>query len=92
MPHGEKSDEGKVGDVGPIRGMADENETLGDAVSRVGFEPAKVGRKTVSQGKRRESLKRWASKEPDKWSFGALLRIVPRFERSAATGRLRKLG
>lgn len=46
--------------------MADENETLDDALSRVGFEAAKVGRKTMSQGKRRESLKRWASKGPDK--------------------------
>lgn len=46
--------------------MAGDNETVGDALTRAGFEPAKVGRKIVSQGKRRESLKRWAAKEPDK--------------------------
>ncbi len=69
MPPGGKNDEGKAGrDVGPIGGMADENGTLGDALSKVGFEPAKVGRKIVSQGKRRESLKRRASKEPDRAS------------------------
>lgn len=66
MPHGGRDDEGKAGDVGPIGEMADDNETLGDALLKVGFEPARVGRKTASQGKRRESLKRWNSKDPDK--------------------------
>lgn len=66
MPHGGKNDEGKAGDVGPIGEMADDNETLGDALSKVGFVPAKVGRRTVSQGKRRENLRRWNAKDPDK--------------------------
>jgi len=63
MPHHGKKDEDEVGDVGSI---AADNETLGDALSKVGFEPAKVGRKIVSQGKRRESLTRWTSKKPGK--------------------------
>lgn len=65
MAHSGKSDKGKAGLVGPTGQMADDNETVGDALSKVGFEPAKVGRKIVSQGKRRESLKRWASRKPD---------------------------
>ncbi|MCM2475663.1 hypothetical protein HGO38_19495 [Rhizobium sp. CG5] len=66
MPDHGKKDEGEAGDAGSIGEMADDNETFGDALSKVGFEWAKVGRKIVSQGKRRESLKRWGSKEPDK--------------------------
>lgn len=65
MPHGGKNDEGKGGVSGPIGEMSDDKETVGDALSKVGFEPAKVGRKVVSQGHRRESLKRWASRKPD---------------------------
>lgn len=66
MPHHGKKDERSAGDVDSIGAMVDANETLGDALSKVGFEPARVGRKTVSQGKRRESLRRWSSKDPDK--------------------------
>ncbi|TBZ57135.1 hypothetical protein [Rhizobium leguminosarum] len=65
MSNGGKNDEGKHDAVGPIGEMADDNETVGQALSKVGFEPAKVERKIVPQGKRRESLKRWASKKPD---------------------------
>lgn len=66
MPDHGKKDEGESGDAGAIGAMTADNETLGDALSKVGFEPAKVGRKIVSQGKRRESLKRWGSREADK--------------------------
>ncbi|RUL96477.1 hypothetical protein EEQ99_30595 [Rhizobium anhuiense] len=65
MPHGEKNDDGEGSVIGPIGEMSADNETVGDALSKVGFEPAKVGRKIVTQGKRRESLKRWASRKPD---------------------------
>ncbi|WP_165823451.1 hypothetical protein [Metarhizobium album] len=58
MPDHGKKDEAEAGEAGAIGEMAADNETLGDALSKVGFEPAKVGRKIVSQGKRRESLKR----------------------------------
>lgn len=63
MPHHGKKDDDEVGGTGSI---AADNETFGDALSKVGFEPAKVGRKIVSKGKRRESLTRWTSKEADK--------------------------
>ncbi|MBB3427966.1 hypothetical protein FHT85_004975 [Rhizobium sp. BK312] len=63
MPHHGKKDEDEAGDTGSI---APHNETLGDALSKAGFEPAKVGRKIISQGKRRESLKKWTSKDADK--------------------------
>lgn len=63
MPHHGRKDEDEAANSGSV---AADNETLGDALSKVGFEPAKVGRKIVSQGKRRESLKRWTSTEPDK--------------------------
>jgi hypothetical protein len=56
MPHDEKNPAGIAGDVGPIGETADENETFGEALSKAGFEPAKVGRKIVPQGKRRETL------------------------------------
>lgn len=55
MPHDGENDEGKVGDFGPNCEMAVDQETLGDVVPKIGFGPAKVGRKTVSQGKRREN-------------------------------------
>ncbi|RCW24667.1 hypothetical protein DFR48_1054 [Ciceribacter lividus] len=63
MPNHGKKDGDEAGDAGSI---AADNETLGDALSKVGFVPAKVGRRTVSQGKRRENLKRWNAKDPDK--------------------------
>jgi len=66
MPHHGKKDAVEAGDVGSIGEMAADNETLGDALLKVGFESAKVGRKIVSQGKRRENLKRRATKSPDK--------------------------
>ncbi|MGE6743065.1 hypothetical protein ACQKGC_22600 [Allorhizobium pseudoryzae] len=67
MPDHGKKDEGEAGDAGAIGAMTADNETLGDALSKVGFQPAKAGRKIVSQGKRRESLKKWGgSREPDK--------------------------
>ncbi|RDJ10134.1 hypothetical protein B5K05_13470 [Rhizobium phaseoli] len=66
MPHGGKNDQSKAGDVGALRVTAVDQETVGDALSKVGFEPAKVGRKIVSQGKRRENLKRPAYRVPDK--------------------------
>ncbi|CAN7388194.1 hypothetical protein LJR235_002298 [Pararhizobium sp. LjRoot235] len=65
MPHGGNNDEGTPGDVGAIGEMAGDNETVGDALANLGFEPAKVGRKIVSQGKRRENLKRRATKSKD---------------------------
>lgn len=63
MPHHGKNDEDEAGETGSI---APDNETLGDALSKAGFESTKVGRKIVSQGKRRESLKRWTTNDPDK--------------------------
>lgn len=57
MPHDDHA-AGKAGDVGPIGKTADANESFGEALSKAEFEPAKVGRKIVSQGKRRETLKR----------------------------------
>ncbi len=41
-----------------------DNDTLGEALKKAGFKPAGVGRKTVSQGKRRETLKKRVSKDP----------------------------
>ncbi|ASY62557.1 hypothetical protein SJ05684_c11010 [Sinorhizobium sojae CCBAU 05684] len=58
MSHGGKDDAGKAGDAGRIGEEADHDETLGEALSREGFEPAKVGRKVMSQGRRREPLKK----------------------------------
>lgn len=65
MPNGGKDDRAKAGDVGPI-GKTDDDETMGEALAREGFEPARVGRRTVSQGKRREPLRKRASEKPDK--------------------------
>ncbi len=45
-------------DVEPLGEPAGDNETFGKALSRAGFEPAKGGRRIVSQGKRREALKK----------------------------------
>lgn len=41
-------------------------ETFDEALSDVGFEAAAVGRKKVSQGKRRQRLKKRAYQNPDK--------------------------
>ncbi|MBY5505320.1 hypothetical protein HFO81_07140 [Rhizobium leguminosarum] len=65
MPRSEKNDKAKPVDVGPL-GKTDDNETFGEALSRTGFEPAKVGRRIVSQGKRRETLKKRVSENAEK--------------------------
>lgn len=65
MPNGGKNDAAKAGDVGPIGETSNDNECC-EALSKAGFEPAKIGRKTVSQGKRRETLKKRAFEKPDK--------------------------
>ncbi|MEY9582729.1 hypothetical protein [Sinorhizobium fredii] len=61
MARGGKDETAKAGDVAPLGKTADDNGTFGEALSRAGFEPAKVGRKVVPQGKRRETLKKRAS-------------------------------
>lgn len=66
MPRGEKDEIAETGAVRPLGKTADDNETFGEALSKAGFEPAKVGHRVVSQGKRRETLKKRASKNPDK--------------------------
>ena len=58
MPQGGKSDVGKTGDATRIRKSEGGTETFGEALSKIGFVPANAGRKIVSQGKRRESLKK----------------------------------
>ncbi len=64
MPHHGKNDRDGADAI------ADLNETLADALSdarsKVGYDPPKVGRKIVSQGKRRESLKKRTAKDPEK--------------------------
>ncbi|NEJ82070.1 hypothetical protein GR268_36350 [Rhizobium leguminosarum] len=64
MPHEGKNYPGKSADVDQIEETTRDKETLSDALSKAGFEPAKVGRKIVSQGKRRESLKKRVFKAP----------------------------
>lgn len=66
MPRGSKDETAKAGDVGRLRDTADDNETFGAALSKEGFEPAQVGRRVVSQGKRRETLKKRVSDNADK--------------------------
>ncbi|ANL51570.1 hypothetical protein AMC86_CH00372 [Rhizobium phaseoli] len=66
MPGGGKNETDKPGDIGPLRKTADDSEMFGEALLRAGFEPAKVGRRVVSQGKRRETLKRRAAENADK--------------------------
>lgn len=61
MPQDGRDVAEKAGDVGSIEETADASETLGEALSKAGCEPAKIGRKIVSQGKRRERLKRPAN-------------------------------
>ncbi|MBW0366697.1 hypothetical protein [Ensifer adhaerens] len=65
MPRDENNDKAKPVDLGPL-GKANDNETLGEALSRAGFEPAKVGRRISSQGKRRETLKKRVRDNEDK--------------------------
>lgn len=66
MPQGGKNDLGKSGEFSPTQEPAADNETLGEGLSKEGFEPAKVGRKILSQGKRRETLKKRAPQNSDK--------------------------
>lgn len=66
MPRRGKHQSTEADDVGPLRETADDNETFDEALSRAGFEPAKVGRRVVSQGKRRETLKKRPSGNADK--------------------------
>lgn len=53
-----KSDANKTSDS-RVRNSVPDAETFGEALSEVEFVPANVGPKTVSQGKYRETLKRW---------------------------------
>ncbi|MBZ7924888.1 hypothetical protein LAC81_29565 [Ensifer adhaerens] len=62
MAGGEKRGPGNAGDANQAGGKVDRSETLEEALAKVGFEPAKVGPKIVSQGKRREALKKRVSK------------------------------
>lgn len=66
MPRGGKDKTTEADDVGPLEEVPDGHETFGQAISRAGFEPAKVGRRIVSQGRRRETLKKRASEDADK--------------------------
>ncbi len=61
-----KSDASKTGDSSRTRKSVVGSETFGEALSKVGFVPANVGRKIVSQGKRRETLKKRASENAKK--------------------------
>ncbi|THK34699.1 hypothetical protein EHS39_29010 [Ensifer sp. MPMI2T] len=65
MPQGGESDVGKTGDTTRIREQEEGAETFGEALSKAGFVPAKAGRKIVSQGKRRESLKKISTTDPN---------------------------
>lgn len=58
-----KNDPGKAGAVGPTGKRVGDNETTADALSQAGFKPAKVNRRIVSQGKRRETLRKQAPKD-----------------------------
>ncbi len=62
MAGGGKRGVSKSGDARQTGGTSDKSETFGEALSKAGFEPAKVGPKIVSQGKRREALKKRVSK------------------------------
>jgi hypothetical protein len=66
MPNVVKDDEDKASEGGPVGETAVDKETVGDALSKVGFKPAKVGRRIVSQGRPRQALKRKTSEEPDR--------------------------
>lgn len=64
MPHDGKDDPGQAGDDGAIGDTVDDNQTFGEALSQAGFKPAKVGCRVISQGLRREKLRKWASEYP----------------------------
>ncbi|ANK77432.1 hypothetical protein FA04_32910 (plasmid) [Ensifer adhaerens] len=67
MPCGDKNKPAKVDHDRSSGETADNNETFGEALSKAGFKPAKVGRrKIVSRGKRRETLKKRNSENPEK--------------------------
>jgi len=66
MPRGGKDKTTEADDVRPLDEAPSGHETFGQAPSRAGFEPAKVGRRIVSQGRRRETLKKRASEDADK--------------------------
>ncbi|WP_426289376.1 hypothetical protein ACN9MC_21060 [Ensifer adhaerens] len=66
MPRGGKDKTTEADDVGPLEEAPDGHETFGQALSRASFEPAKVGRRIVSQGRRRETLKKHGSEDTDK--------------------------
>lgn len=66
MSVGGKSDAGRGGGTQPRGEGVDDSETFGDGLLKAGFEAAKVGRKIVSQGKRREALKKRTAKVPDR--------------------------
>jgi len=66
MTRGGKEETTKAKDVAPPREAPDDNETFGEALSRTGFEPAKVASRVVSQGKRRESLKKRTTESVDR--------------------------
>lgn len=65
MSKGGKNDASSTGDDSPVMDSVTDAETFGAALSEVGFVPANVAPKTVSQGKGRETLKRRALKKPD---------------------------
>ncbi len=66
MPRGGKDEKTKTDVVAPPVETADDSDTFGKALSRAGFKPARVGRKFVPQGKRRETLKKRPSGDADK--------------------------
>ncbi|MDX0675656.1 hypothetical protein GOD41_08460 [Sinorhizobium medicae] len=66
MPKDGKNEADKTGCVNLIRETLSDKETFGEALSNEGFVPANVGRKIVSEGKRRETLKRRSSTQPNK--------------------------
>ncbi len=66
MPRGGKDKTTEADDVGPLEEALDGHNNFGHALSRAGFEPAKVARRIVSQGRRRETLKKRASDDADK--------------------------
>jgi len=66
MPRSGKDKTTEADDVGPLEEAPDGHETLGQALSRAGFEAAKVERRIASQGRRRETLKKRASEDVDK--------------------------
>ncbi len=55
------------GHNGPGNGKtSDDKESFGEALSKDGFKPANVESRKVSQGRRRETLKKKVSKDSDK--------------------------